>query len=370
MRISLDRDDLAAALSAARGFVDRSPIIPILKCLRLSAEDDYLEILATDMVISGGLAIKADVAMVGSVAVDAESLHGFVSRIPAGSIIELVHEGTSLGITSGRIKGGIDTPAPASLYPAAKVEQYPVRFKLSRDDITKVISLPAPAISTNVHRPTITGLHLSVVDGRLAGTSTNGLILIRSFIDLPAIQGSLASADGVIIPSKAINNLKSISSNEIMIGLSENSAKFYADNIVIITRLIVGPYVDSDSVIFDDVESSIEMNRVELIKAIDRIMILTDADTKGVRVTCAEGVATLSSVLIGKKSAAQDMDATLQGQNFEFGVNGKQILTLLNVCSGERVKIGRGRNKRGHFILRVFDPNNADVTMIIVPERV
>lgn len=368
MNITVSRDSFLSALATVRGFVDRSTTIPIMSCVRLVAEQDKLQVLATDMIMTGQATIDATIENPGAVVIHAETLYALISRIPAESLIKLTLDRASMLIESGRIKASIETPIPASMFPSTHEGCWPIEFKLDRDDLIRIFSLPSPAHANDLLRPFMTGIHVSKIDGRLAGTATNGKILIRSFAKMP---DTLTSFDRpVTIPAKAIASLKSVTADNILVGLSDRSAQFHAGNVVITTKLIVYDYPDASGVILDKVDSTIEINRVDLIKAVDLIMTMTDKDTKGISLECAPGSVRVSSVLLATKGAYQDMTATLSGAPFRIGVNGKHLMTLLGVCSGETVKIGHGLNRSQYSMIRVFDPNNDDLTMIIVPERI
>lgn len=139
MKVIVERDALAPALDTAFTCVQRKPIIPILGCFRLTADNGQLRITANDQDSAIEVSIPAEVARPGDVAVTADTLRSIVRNSQAGAqaMIDADERKATLRIARSRYSLSsmptTDFPPPRSIGEDDRVVEIDTRAEAERE---------------------------------------------------------------------------------------------------------------------------------------------------------------------------------------------------------------------------------------------
>lgn len=169
MKIRASRKQLAEALTWACSAISKQPVTPVLTGVRLSASEGELTLRAFDYNVSHTIALEVDVIEPGECLVAGHFLREIVGAIK-GAEVELVLDGRTLGITSGRSAYGVRI-MPLDEYPHLPALP-PIVGTLDADMLAGMVGTVAHAAGRDLLVPILTAVHVvGTVDALLVETT-------------------------------------------------------------------------------------------------------------------------------------------------------------------------------------------------------
>lgn len=111
MKFTVEKTDIARALSSVERIVDRRSSLPILQNVQLDVSGDLVSVTATDLDMIASHAASADVTQPGSITAQAGVLNDLVAKLPDGSQVSLELDAKSqLIVRAGRALHAADAP--------------------------------------------------------------------------------------------------------------------------------------------------------------------------------------------------------------------------------------------------------------------
>jgi len=373
MKVICERAALLEAVNQVSGVVaSRSPR-PQLTCIKLVAtksdEGAELTLSGTDAEISLTVRIgRVDVAQEGSALIPSDKLRQIISAEDNESTLTLETTGETT-----KIKGEdalfslhgfdpVDFPALASYKAIAEGSAANAAakslFATEAGVIDSLVTRTLFAAARENSRYAINGV-LMVRDGKkLEMIATDGRRLAKSTV---TISGD---GDGTqcIIPSKALSMIQKLTSDEnepVHIAITDNQAVFaFGDEpsdsrAVLTTNLVEGTFPPYDDVIPRDLDIKVTFNRDTLASAVKRAALLTNEESRGVRLafTAENKTLELSSRApeMGEANIKVDLVA-YDGNDIEIGFNPTFIIDALKVIHDPEIMIElKAPNKPGLF---------------------
>ena len=148
MKIIIDKSKLLKPLSHIQSVVERKNTIPILSNVIISANDDKLSLSATDMDIDILEKINCNVINSGSVTVTAHILYDIVRKLTDGSEVEIEYNDGTASLTSNKSKFQLPV-LPVEDYPTLSKGDFPISFKLTVGELSRLIDKTKFAISND-----------------------------------------------------------------------------------------------------------------------------------------------------------------------------------------------------------------------------
>jgi DNA polymerase III subunit beta len=205
MEITVSRQELVRELTATQSVVERKTTIPILSNFLVEAEEDRLNITATDLDQAIRTSAKVKVKKPGSCTIPARKLYDYVKLLPEGEVSIKLLENHWVQIRSGRSNTKIVGMARAN-YP--QVPEFPsvAATTLSAAALGTLIARTIFAISSEESRYTLNGALLVLKAESMAMVATDGHRL--SWVEKPneTLEG-ISGEKRVLIPRKALAEL-------------------------------------------------------------------------------------------------------------------------------------------------------------------
>jgi DNA polymerase-3 subunit beta len=148
----------------------------------------------------------------------------------------------------------------------------------------------------------------------------------------------------VIIPRKAVLELSKMLTDEddsnVKVTFDENHIQFELNEALVITsKLIDGQFPDWQTVLPTNPDKIVVGETALLKHSLTRASILSNEKYKGVRLTLAPNVLTISAKNAFQEEAEEIVEVEYEGEELEIGFNGTYILDALNVVSTKMAQI-------------------------------
>lgn len=343
MRFIVKREEfLKALLIAGRAVNSKSSAIPALSNFKLDLDEYGLAITGSnyELTIKTTIPTKVDDQEFirniepGSTLINAKIITDMARKIESEELSLEVVDFTIALITGGKIKYNLN---------CIKVEDYPdvdlladgTQLKLTKVEFSSLVNQTAFAASQKEQRPILTAMHLEAEDGVLTATTTDSARMARKQI---TVDSSIMFSANV--PAKMmveVDHLLELS-DAVTISFSDKKALFEFDNTVVATRLVVGEYPNTKNIIPHITNHSLEVNAQDLIKAIDRVNILSIDRENVVDLQMNGDVVEVSAKSTQVGSASEKLDVfKFDGEPLQISFNSEFVLSAIRALESEDV---------------------------------
>ena len=363
---------LLRSLAHVQNIVERRTTIPILSNVKLAADDGRLGLTATDMDLSLLAHEPAQVSEGGTTTMAAHTLFDIVRKLPDGSEVGIEQTGRGSEVTLRAARSVFNLPTlPADEFPAIGEEQLGVRFAIPAADLARLIDKTRFAISTEETRYYLNGIHFHATRGgasaMLRGVATDGHRLAR--VEVPLPEGA-EQIPPIIVPRKTVGELSKLiegASGEVQVSVSSTRIQFSLERAMLLSRLIDGTFPDYERVIPTGNEKVAVLDTKAFGEAVDRVATISTEKARAVKLSFANGTATVSAVSAEAGRAVDELDMELTGEGLEIGFNARYILDILSEIDGQQVRLEMA-NAAAPTVVR--DPEDAGTLYVLMPMRV
>lgn len=363
MELVVKQENLAKAFNNVSKVASARTSLPILNNVLLKTNGSRLLIAATNLEIAVSQNIGAKVESPGSITVPARLVGEFISSLPKGNI-SLKVEGEHLLIESGGYKSKINGVAPDDFPELPTVdEESSLKISLKTEDFKSAVSQTVITTSSDMARPVLTGVCWNYSDGGLFLASTDGYRLSEKKIC------DFSDELSVIIPASSLQEvLRSINDSveEIDVLFDDSQVEFRVGDVMIVSRLIDGSYIDYRKLIPSSTETSIKIEKSELLRIV-KIASLFARDSGGsitLKADAENGKLSIHSIASEFGENTSEAAAEISGVGGEVTLNSRYLTEALNVINSSDVEFCFS-GKLAPTVLR--SAKNKDYTHIIMP---
>ncbi len=273
----IDRDALLKPLQAVSGIVERRHTLPILANVLLEPKEGRLYITATDLEMQ--ITAVADISGKDGQAttVAARKLQDLLRALPDDATLNVETTGSKMTVRAGRSRFNLQTMA-AGDYPRISLGTEQLQtISLPQKDLRALFKRAEFAMAQQDIRYYLNGMLLVIDDGSLQAVATDGHRL--SWANL-AIPGSYTRQE-VILPRKTVLELgKLLADNEdpVTLDILANQVRFRFGNVELVSKVVDGKFPDYNRVIPTGHGKLIDLERTELLSALQRAAILSQRE--------------------------------------------------------------------------------------------
>ena len=293
MKVICDGLDLSDAVLKVSKALSVKAANPALEGIKITAKDDTLTLLATDMELTIEKKIKADVLMEGETVVVGKYFVDFVKKLEDEQV-----ELSRLFDAQLQIKYS-DSESELQVYP---VENFPViqinedenYFCISQQDFKNVVEKTTVSCSSDDSRPILKGCLFEIQDGKLTAVALDGFRM--SVVEMQVQSSGNFKA---VIPARTlleITRLLEKEDQQLKINVQKNSLSLKVENTVIFSRLIEGDFVKYNHILPNNFENVVTVNKNYLLNSIERAAIVARNDRYNVvKFDVKENIMTVSA---------------------------------------------------------------------------
>lgn len=340
MKIEIQQEDLAYAVSAVERAVSAKNTLPVLSGIMISAKDNRLSFRATDLEMAVECVINAAIEEEGEIVAPGRKF----SQLAKGLVPGLVNLETG-GDEQLQIKysrGQISMPCyPAAEFPLLPSCEGDVSGTIPVKTFRRLVRQTGIAVSGDELRPVFTGIMLEVEEQKITmvGTDTHRLAVGR---DTWTGQGATA----VIVPHKVMQEVSRLAQgdeDQIIVTISKSQIFFAFANLVVTSRLIMGHFPDYHQVLpgEDQFTSSFTISRQRLTESLELATIISREISRGkgnvVRLRLDEGSVNIYASTPDEGTFDENQEALVSGEQLLLNYNARYLLDVLKVIEEERV---------------------------------
>lgn len=352
MKVKFNRAALAEALSLVTTVVPSRTTKPILQGLKLDAKKDSVAISATDFEISiTCLVAQAQVEEKGEAVVPAERLAAIV-RESVDEVLEIQSAEGTCHVRGADSHFTIYGYQPDQ-YPAVPGLEGKAQIKVNLIRLQEAIEHCLFATAKENTRYALSGVLWEASGKKLTMVGTDGRRLARYKLSLSAEAEKKLESEKIIVPAKAMSLLDKISAgekDEAEIRFADNKIIIACGSTVVSSTLVEGNFPKYEEIVPTDHKNKLQLNTAATLSAVKRAALLTNEDSKGVKLSLSEKslIFTCRAPEMGDAEIA--MEVGYQGEAMEIGFNPQFLVDVLRVIKEDSFEMQLGQPDRPGLI--------------------
>jgi len=339
MKVICNRGALLDGILVAATVVSSRQAKLALQCLKLTAKDGILTLSATDNEVS----VRYSDAQV-QIEVEGEAL------LPADKLRDIVRESIddTLAIDAtgetALIKGQdshfkIFTQKPSEFPPIPDFEGEP-HFTMAGGQLKQLIGQTLFAASREATRYAFNGVLMVAKNKKVMMVATDGRRLAQAKGDL--ISEGVLPKDGAkaIIPTKTLNLIDKLIADpeeQVQFQIRENQVIIHTPRSTLTSNLVDGQFPPYEDVIPKDTDKKMSASTADFLSAIKRAALLTNEESKGIRMAFSKKGLTLSSRNPDAGEAEVRFACKYDGTDVEIGFNPQFLVDALRVVDTDEI---------------------------------
>lgn len=340
MNLTISKEQIINGLQAVQNVVSTRTTLPILSNVLLRAEENRLELTATDLDVTITCSVEAKVKKGGASTVPVKKLFGIVRELANADIDLQVDEKNVCSIQSGASFYKINGLSADEFPPPPKFGE-DKKVTLPQETVRGMMKKTSFAISSDESRYVLNGIFISLKDHKMTMVATDGrrLALADEEVDV-----SEKSQGEFIVPAKAVNELNRLlqDKGEIELRYADNQAAFALKDekggpVLIVTKLIEGNYPNYRQVIPAETKERVALVREEFLHALRRAEIMTSEKSNSVKLNFGKNrlEITANSPEVGE--AKETLAINYKGPEMAIAFNPKYMIDPLNALANDEV---------------------------------
>ena len=360
------RDALLKPLQAVSGIVERRHTLPILANVLLEQRDGRLYVTATDLEMQITATSELDGKDGQEVTVGARKLQDLLRALPDDSTLNIDAASNKMTVKAGRSRFNLQT-LPAADYPRISLGTEQLQtLSLPQKDLRSLFKLAEFAMAQQDIRYYLNGMLLVVDSGTLQAVATDGHRLSWASIAVPGEY----SRQEVILPRKTVLELGKLledNDNPVTLDILGNQVRFRFANVELVSKVVDGKFPDFNRVIPVGHGKEVELDRVEMLAALDRAAILSNEKFRGVRVVLETNLLKIICTNSEQEEAEEELEVAYQGDALDIGFNITYLLDALRNLTVERIRFAFGDANSSALVTM---PGRDDYKYVVMPMRI
>ena len=324
-----------AAITVSKACATKT-INPAYECVKITAKNDGLTLVAYDGEISIRKTMKADVLEEGEVCVNGKLFSDFIGKIATMNIVISENE-KGIKISYGDSSTVLQT-LPVKEFPAIIGDPCEEYFEVKQADLKTLIAKTVFCCATDDSRPILKGCLLEADRETLCASALDGFRMAVSSCALVGGTGYLK----IVCPARTLTEISRILDGEdetLKLYVEKNMLSVAVGDTVLKSKLYLGEFMRKENIFPAEFTTKLFVSKSELIESIERAIILIrgnkdnlilfDMKSDGVRITANSEIG----------NVAEFVSAELEGKELRIAMNGKYLLDALKAVEEEMVVI-------------------------------
>lgn len=339
MQFSIAQSGLEEALRTVGRAVSPRNTIPVLSGIHLQAGGSELRLRATDLELSIGLTVPANVTAPGEIVLPGRYLSELVHRLPPGEVAVSVNpQNATARLRWDDSEAAVHGFVPDQFPAAAGAESELPAVSIASDALRTLLRETGFATAHDESRPWFTGIFLTVKGDRAAAMATDGAIVAYSEA---AVHNPAEIAFSVILPGRSLQELGRLlgasTLKECRIVPGHSLFRFELGALTLTTRLLEGQYPDFRRYLPTEYPSVVSVERERLTAACERGALA--AHMGAVRLEAGPGGLHLTARTPEVGEVAERLAAVVTGPAFSVPINIQFVLSGLRSMAGDQVLV-------------------------------
>lgn len=340
MKFTAKKSTLLNGLQTISGAVANKSTLPILTNIILEAEDDHLQLVATDLEVSIETQTPASVEEEGSCTIPAKKLRRLVNELPSSdTLMEFTIEGDS------QAEINVDETSSSFEMPVLDREEYPslpqvgegTSFELPAETLEHILDHSTFAAGTDTSRSYLCGVYFDLNGDELTVVATDAHRLAQHRTELEADGLDL----NLLVPTKASKELSKIlrdsEDDSVHVHTDEQLVEFQTDSTRMVSRLIDEDFPDYDQVIPQDYEKRMTVDRDRFLDAVRRVSLMADEKTRRLLIEVSSSEMTVRAESSEEGGGQEVIDIDYSGDDQQIAFNGDYLQDVLKHVEDDEI---------------------------------
>jgi len=341
---TIAREDLLQATGSQQNITSKRGTLAILSNILVEVEQDHIIFTGTDLDIGLKKIVPAEVFEKG------------VLTLPAKKLFELARESGSTTISfQEEEKNWVKITAGSSVYRLAGMvgDEFPQFPEYNKENMVELDSSPMNdlidktifSIAQNKENMfTLTAALFKKIEEEdkryLQMISSDGHRLSIMTREVGDSIDNLRMNPVTLIPRRGVQEIRKFCENRdtFQISIEEKQVVLYADDSLLIIRLLEGDFPDFQTIL--DVLSSdniIRINRLRFLESLKRINLFTEDLFHTIKMEVSENLIVFTSKNADFGSAKDELEVEYSGDPLTLGFNCRYFIDALQVMEGETI---------------------------------
>lgn len=370
MLFTIDKDSLLNKLKIVEKVTaQRGNVQPVLANVLFEAENNVLNLSATDLEISVKAKTTVAVKKEGKITLPAKKLLEIAAKLPDKPVEFSLNEDTNIvNITCGNSKFEI-IGISAQEFPKIEDEvSGGTEIEIELEPLLKSIKNTVYAAANYENRNVISGVFCLIKGSKLEMAATDGNRLTRI---IETIKNKDEKSAKIVIPSKTLNEFVRICSfiteEKVIFIVDKSRLTLKTMSFSINSRLIDGEYPPYEQLIPKSTANNSVILRDELISALDRVSTMVNDRTSIVKFMFNDNKLLLKAETPNSGTSEDVIDCEYTGEELAIAFNYKYVLDSIKTMDAKSVKVGLN----GSLSATVFKPDSEeDYICLIMPIQI
>lgn len=354
--------DLSEALLKVSKACAARTTVAILECIKVSAYNDELTLLASDGELSIEKKIKADVLEEGEICVPGKTFTDFINKLVGTSVTCRTRE-SGLEITYGGNQTSLQI-LPASDFPHIDMNIGENHFSIDKKVFKDIIARTVFCCAQDDSRPILKGCLFEVAGEELTVTALDGF-------RMAVVKEKTLSASGnlrIVCPARTLNEISRMIDDEgdLTVFVQNGMMMVKIENTTVMSRLYQGEFINYKDITPTTAETEVTVKKEELSESLERAGILIRGDKNSLVVFDIKpgSIRITSNSEIG--NVLENVPCKMKGRELRIAMNSKYILDSAKAVQSEEIKI-RFNSPISPFVLTAKEEDGS--LYLILPVR-
>ncbi|MDR1545403.1 MAG: DNA polymerase III subunit beta [Deltaproteobacteria bacterium] len=369
LQFRIKRDDLQKGLNQAGTVAEKRTSIMILNNIHIAAADGEMTLTATDLETTFKGRFPAEVIEPGTLTVPFKTFRDLIRSCSGDVVLLKESDNYSVELDCGSFNTSLFGLSPENYPKTPEIED--VNFiELESRDIIDAINKTLFSVSAGEDTYNLAGIYLIKEEEddetRFRLVSTDAQRLNVSTIPIRS-QEPFELESGIIVPRKGMQELRNLAEtvDRISLGLSSVSGlAAKTDTAFLVVRLLEGSFPDYKTILPTSNDKLVYVQRKEMLDALKRIVIMTDAGYRVAIFTFTEDLLTIGSTNPNLGKAEEKLRVEYQGPDItSVGFNPLHFVEALSNMRSDRITIQLKEGKVPYLFTGPEDPGYFGIIM-------
>ena len=339
MKVIAQTTALQEALALMANIVAGRTPKPVLQCIKLQATEDTLTLLATDLEVGCRYHITAvQVEEEGELLVPADRFGGIVRESTGDESLTIETEKEAAHVRGPGSHFKVLGYDPGE-YPSVADFEGDGSFAVGAPALVEMISKTLFATAKAHSHYAISGVLWEASGKKLQLVATDGHRLAKT---KGALSRSASKDCNAIVPAKLMGLLQRVADDgeeTLEVNVQENQILIRTARAVLVSSLVQGNFPKYADVIPKECDRKAVINTRQFEHRIRQAALLTDQESRGVKLAFAGEEVTLSSRAPEAGEAEVTCPVTFSGEPMEIGFNPTFLIDALRVVDADEVSL-------------------------------
>ena len=376
MKITFNRQEISNKIAPLMSVVSGKSTLTAVEGILIEANSsDSCTMTAFDLEKGMKITVDCDVKEQGSYIINAQKFNQTLKVMDGEEITLTVDE--KLGVLFECGKSSHRTGA-------LKAEDFPEipdlisekGFVINQSQLKTMLSKISYAMGVNEPRPVLNGCFVKTAEGEINVVACDGfkLAVCNAESELKKLENSERGVDfSFIVPVKSVNELTKLLSDDdedvVTVYMSHKNMVVAFDDLTFFTRLIVGEFVNYNSIIIKNHKIEVVASKQELLAALEKASLITEERIAGsvrshVRVEVCDDILKVSAVS-SAGSIYDEINVEHTGDDISIAFNNRFLIDSIRACRSEKVRLSMSSPLMGINVEPCDDESGSELFMLL-----